>query len=261
MANIVHILKTENFLMLKVFKFKTNMDKSLILNRVKEYFNFNTDNELAVFLGISKSTLSNWYKRNSIDYDLLFLKCEYIDKNWLLTGAGDSPKNPIGLEMKADCKEAEAQVSIYKLKTDYYGAERQPIPLYEIDASAGLNTLFSSQNTQVPLDYITVPNAPKCDGAVSVRGDSMYPILKAGDIICYKTITNIDNIVYGEMYLLDIDNGDDQYLTVKFVQKSEKKDHVTLASENRYHASKDIPIAQIRALAIIKLSIRYNTIS
>jgi len=157
---------------------------------------------------------------------------------------------------------SEPAVSLYKLKTDYYGVERQSIPLYEIDAAAGLSVLFSSQNTQVPLDFITVPNAPKCDGAVSVRGDSMYPLLKAGDIICYKTITNIDNLTFGEMYLLDIDNGDDQQLVVKYVQKSDKgDDYIRLVSENKYHAPKDIPVSYLRALAIVKLSIRYNTIS
>ena len=40
------------------------MDKKLILNRIKEYNNFKTDKELADFLTISKSTLSNWYNRN-----------------------------------------------------------------------------------------------------------------------------------------------------------------------------------------------------
>lgn len=248
---------------------KIFMNKSLILNRVKEYYNFQTDLELADFLGVNKSTISNWSKRNSIDYDLLFTKCEHINKNWLITGEGSKDKSEgrtiqyaENSEETKTVAEPQTELSVYKLKTDYYGVVRQSIPLYEIDAAAGLSTLFSSQNTQIPLDYITVPNAPKCDGAVSVRGDSMYPILKAGDIVCYKTITSIDNIVYGEMYLLDIDNGDDQYLTVKFVQKSDKGDSfVTLASENRYHAQKDIPLSQIRALAIIKLSIRYNTIS
>lgn len=157
---------------------------------------------------------------------------------------------------------AEPEISKYQLKTDYFGVEKQNIPLYEVDASAGLNTLFSSQNTQIPLDYISVPNSPKCDGALFVRGDSMYPLLKAGDIVCYKTIQNINNLIYGEMYLLDIDNGDDQFLTVKYVQKSDKgDDYIKLVSENRYHADKDESISHIRALAIIKLTIRYNTIS
>ncbi|MFT4168044.1 MAG: S24 family peptidase [Dysgonomonas sp.] len=242
--------------MLKVHTIKTFMDKSLILNRIKKHYNFTTDIELADFLGISKSTLSNWYKRNSIDYDLLFSKCELVDKNWLLTGEGSSSFE------KEEIDDSGSEVSIYKLRTDYYGVERQRIPLYEIDASAGLNMLFSSQNTQIPLDYITVPNAPKCDGALFVRGDSMYPILKAGDIICYKTVHSIDNLIRGEMYVLDIDNGEEQYLTVKFVKKSDKgSEYVTLVSENKHHADRDIRVDSIRALGLIKLSIRYNTIS
>jgi len=64
-------------------------DKSVILGRIKEYCKFSTDTELADFLGIQRSTLSNWVKRNSIDYDLVFSKCENIDKNWLLTGQGE----------------------------------------------------------------------------------------------------------------------------------------------------------------------------
>lgn len=61
------------------------MDKTLILNRLKKLMKFETDKELADFLGISKSTLSNWHARNSIDYDLLFSKCEHMDKNLLLS--------------------------------------------------------------------------------------------------------------------------------------------------------------------------------
>lgn len=66
------------------------MDKTLILNRLKKINNFSTDIDLANFLGISKSTLSNWYKRNSIDYDLVFSKCEQrVNRDWLLTGRGN----------------------------------------------------------------------------------------------------------------------------------------------------------------------------
>jgi len=67
-------------------------NKILILGRIKEYYKFNTDAELANFLGIQRSTLSNWVKRDSIDYDLVFSKCKLIDKNWLLTGNGQMLK-------------------------------------------------------------------------------------------------------------------------------------------------------------------------
>lgn len=243
------------------------MSKKIILDAIKNHYKFKSNTEFAAFLGIAPQTLSSWYSRDSIDYDLIYAKCVDIDANWLITGQGemlksDSKSKNYSQQLDTLNQVSESEISIYKLKTDYYGVERQMIPLYEIDASAGLNMLFSNQNTQIPLDYITVPNAPKCDGALFVRGDSMYPLLKAGDIICYKTIQNIENIVFGEMYLLDLDNGDDQYLTVKYVQKSEKGDkYIKLVSENKYHADKDEPVKNIRTLGIVKLTIRYNTIS
>lgn len=64
------------------------MDKKRILDRIKEALNFKTDTELASFLGINKSTLSNWYNRNSLDFDVVFSKCEHISPEWLLTGRG-----------------------------------------------------------------------------------------------------------------------------------------------------------------------------
>lgn len=238
-----------------------------VKNRIKDFIK--TENltiiEFEKSLNVANGYVNSISKSMGIDKMATIIeKYPNLNMDWLITGNGEmlKQKKPY-IEAKSDISNLnEPEMSVYKLKTDYFGVERQQIPLYEIEASAGLNTLFSSQNIQIPLDYISVPNAPKCDGAISVRGDSMYPLLKAGDIICYKTILNINNLVYGEMYLLDIDNGDDQYLTVKYIQKSDiGDDFVKLVSENRYHAAKEEPKRNIRALAIIKLSIRYNTIS
>lgn len=251
-------------------------DKTFIINKIKEYLKFKNDKDFAEFLGIKQNTLSTWKSRNVIDYDLIIAKCDLIDANWLLTGKGNMlkkqekqiqpyPENDsFSMLSEADAVYGveDNRMTMRRLKTDYYNVDKQMIPLYDVIATAGITSLFHDNPNNVPLDFISVPNAPKCDGAIFVRGDSMYPLLKAGDIICYKTIFNTQNIVFGEMYLLDIDNGDDQYLTVKYVQKSDiGNDCVKLVSENRYHAAKDEPIKNIRALAIIKLSIRYNTIS
>ena len=42
-----------------------------IVKRAKEVMGFKTDVELANYLGVSRSTLSNWCARNSIDFPLL----------------------------------------------------------------------------------------------------------------------------------------------------------------------------------------------
>lgn len=112
------------------------MNKSLILNRVKLFFQFHTDVELATFLGISKSTLSNWYKRNTIDYDLLFSKCEQIDKNWLLMGEGEMLKAGISVsqlplsqkpsdENKAQSEFLEEIRELYKENRELYKENRE----------------------------------------------------------------------------------------------------------------------------------------
>jgi len=73
------------------------MDKALILKRIKLEKNFKTDTELADFLGISKATLSNWYKRDTIDYDLVLSKCEHMDLNFLIRGDKEVINSEINL--------------------------------------------------------------------------------------------------------------------------------------------------------------------
>lgn len=137
--------------------------------------------------------------------------------------------------------------------------EVQRIPLYSMEAVAGLIPLFKEASTMIPESYIEIPNAPKCDGAIYVTGDSMYPRLKSGDIIIYKEINDIINsIFFGEMCLLSINVDDEKYITVKYIQKSEQEGCAKLVSQNTNHQERDIPINRIRALAFVKASIRFN---
>lgn len=68
------------------------LDKTLILNRIKAHYGFKRNTELAKFLGISNTTLSNWYVRNTMDFDLIFTKCEELNPNWIITGEGKQSK-------------------------------------------------------------------------------------------------------------------------------------------------------------------------
>lgn len=147
----------------------------------------------------------------------------------------------------------------YKLSSDSI-KEIQKIPVFDLEAAAGLVPLFNDAGKQVPVDYISIPNLPKCDGAIHVTGDSMYPLLKSGDIVLYKRINDILNgIFWGEMYLVSIDMDGEEYVTVKYIQKGDDPDHVRLVSHNQHHSDKDVLISSIRALAFVKASIRINS--
>lgn len=228
------------------------LDKSLILNKLKTTFGFEKDTEFAYFLGIKPQTLSSWYSRNTFDIELLYAKCVNVNPDFLFTGHGSVLKNSMVLNEASE---------VYHLKTDKHISDHQIIPLYNIEATAGIVTLFKDSDSYEPIDTLSIPNLPKCDGAVYVTGDSMYPLLKSGDIIIYKQVHDIaNNIYFGEMYLLSIRSNGDDYVTVKFIQKSDKGEkYVKLVSQNQHHQPKDIPISKIAALALIKASVRINS--
>lgn len=62
------------------------MDKSIILNKIREYLKLKSDAEFASFLGIKPTTLSSWRSRNTYDLELLYSKCGQLNPEWLLTG-------------------------------------------------------------------------------------------------------------------------------------------------------------------------------
>ena len=147
----------------------------------------------------------------------------------------------------------------FPLKTDNLVA-LQRIPLYNLEATAGLVSLFNDVDA-IPISYISLPDLPTCDGAVYVRGDSMYPLLKSGDIVLYKQVHDMQyGIFWGEMYLVSANVDGDEFVTIKYIHKSEWENCVKLVSHNQHHEPKDIPVSMIRALALVKASVRYNTI-
>lgn len=177
-----------------------------------------------------------------------------LNPTWLLTGEG---------EMFTSNTEVLINKSIdaFRLKTDN-DLDHQQIPLYNIEAVAGLVPLFQDSKAQEPIDHISIPHLPKCDGAVYVTGDSMYPLLKSGDIVLYKEVHDIKNeIFWGEMYLLGIDMAGEEYVTVKYIQKSEQPGYVRLVSQNKHHQDKDVAMDKITALALVKASIRINSMN
>jgi hypothetical protein len=62
------------------------------------------------------------------------------------------------------------------------------------------------------------------------------------------------------MYLLSIDINGEEYITVKYLQKSDIPGCVKLVSQNQHHADKDVAAEKIRAIALVKASIRMNSI-
>lgn len=229
----------------------TFLDVTGIVKRAKLALNFKNDSELADYLGVSRATVSNWCARNRIDFHLLLEKLRDVDLNWLLVGKGTA-KHAAKL-CNSELVQGEVQI-IHNPKTAEATGDRS-VTLYDITAAANLKTLFTNKN-QYAVGKIQIPSVPICDGAIYINGDSMYPILKSGDIVGFKEINSFSNVIYGEMYIVSFMIEGDEYLTVKYVNRSEKEGYIKLVSYNTHHEPMDIPFSAINAMAIVKFSIR-----
>ena len=198
-----------------------------------------TQEQLAQRLGIGKAALSmietgkaglSARNRNILVQEL------NVNPEWLESGKGNMFN-------------AEPDLTAYMHRTDN-SLPLQSVPLYSIEGTAGLVPLFADQAQAKPVNFIHIPNLPKCDGAIYIVGDSMYPLLKSGDIVLYKQLGDINDIFWGDMYLLSIDIDGEEYVTVKYIQKSDRKGYVKLVSQNPHHADKEVEIARIRAAGV-----------
>lgn len=232
--------------------------KSNFFERIEEimdHYSIGSVNEFATnYLGYKSSQKINRLKDagTSPSFEILSdisNKFEDIDANWLLSGEGSMIKGS---------KEV-IETSYRRLpKVVEKNHEIQNIPLYEINAAAGLKSLFAGGKQNI-IDTLRIPNLSKVDGAMFITGDSMYPLLKSGDIVVFKQIHDIEYLHLGDIYILAYEINGDEYVVVKYVNESEKEGHVKLVSYNDHFKPLDIPISAISTIALVKASIRYNT--
>ncbi|MEG0498973.1 MAG: helix-turn-helix transcriptional regulator, partial [Alistipes sp.] len=114
-----------------------------------------TQMQLAQRLGIGKAALSmietgksglSARNRNILVQDL------NVNPDWIDEGKGN-------------LFNAEPNLTAYMHRTDN-SLPLQSVPLYSIEGTAGLVPLFADQKSSKPLDFIHIPNMPKCDGAI-----------------------------------------------------------------------------------------------
>lgn len=227
----------------------------MIQEKIVKYLNFKGISKYKFYkeTGFSNGFLD---KTGAIGSDKCEIICShYPDLNieWLILDKGEM------ISSKKFYRDSITNETMLNTLLDIYDI-KNAIPVYPHIATAGAVQLFKDFRHDQSDGFIHVPNMPKCDGAIPVVGDSMYPLLKSGDLVCYKVI-DVPDIIYGEMYIVDWTNsrGDD-YLTVKYVAKGSNKDVLKLISYNKHHDDIEVNKATIRQLALVKLTVRFNTL-
>ncbi|WP_321321525.1 S24 family peptidase [Labilibaculum sp.] len=233
---------------------KTNLEIDEILIRLKEALKIGSDAELSRFLEVSKSTLSNWKKRGSIDYDLLFSKCEHLSKDWLLTGQG--------MQNIADVVAGNTTINEgNKRKYEFVNEDGQeyekvktfnvlPIPFVSVNAIAGFGNGEFSIAEQDVKDYYVIPKFKdrKIDFMIEVCGSSMYPKYNSGDVVACRIIKESNFIQWNKVHVIATA---EQGILIKRLKKSEIKSCMLAVSDNKDYEPFDIPMKEITGIAIV----------
>ena len=233
------------------------MDKGIMVEKLVDYFSNGNKAAFAKQLGVSPQTVHSWIARNTFDSELVFAKCDGLSADWLLTGEGPMLRSEDGIRFEETIQRAPVRLHRISGKSRDTVVSEQSVPLYGVEATAGI--MAQGDMSDYIIDHISIPHMPKVDGALVVTGDSMYPIIKSGDIVLYKVFQDFRHIIYGQMYLVSVIMEGDTLVLVKYVYKVEgADDFILLVSENKHHEPFKVPLSSVRSLALIKGSIRYH---
>lgn len=196
-----------------------------IIERLKIGLELSSDNALADTLGVSKTTLSNWKSRNSLDFPLVFSLCEHISLDWLLTGKGKM--------LKSNAQEDEEAAP----KISYNPQVGQPY--YDVDFLAGFDEVFNSQ-VSIPACNVVVPGFTRVSLWCNVTGHSMEPQINHGDMIALRECT-VRDIQYGEVYAVVLDT----IRTIKIIRKGSSPKVLRCIPVNEKYDEQEFEIERI----------------
>ena len=170
-----------------------------------------------------------------------------INPEWLLTGKGSMLKS----EEKEDKIIAE-RIDTFSLNL----TNENLIPIVSTETAAGFGSDSFSINQADITDYCNSPSfAGNVDFMVPVRGDSMYPWYRSGDLVACKKITDNTFMQWNKIHVIATR---EQGLLLKRIKKSETPGYITAISDNKEYDPIDIPESEITGIALVLGGIKFE---
>lgn len=190
-------------------------------------------------LGVTYGNFKGQAKNKALSSDVLAkIITNYSDINpeWLLTGIGSMLRG--GDKIKP-----------------YKGLEKVPlgegIPLIPVEAFAG-----AALNNGYAVDFEAIEeryNVPLFEGKgvdfmMYVRGSSMYPKYRSGDIVACRFVRELLFIQWNKVYIIDSKS---QGAMIKRLLPSANPDHVICRSDNKEYIDFEVPLSDIQNIAMV----------
>lgn len=179
------------------------MNKTLILNKLKEYKNFKSDKDFAEYIGVKQQVLANWKSRGTYNTRLLINKFTDVNPQWLLTGEGEMLLD-VSASKNLNYESACEYCDVEELNEE---ACRFALPFVSTEIA---------QNRSVDVKGLVLSGADKLERR-SVRSflgrdvnymqkvitNAMAPIFLPGDVLFLRFLSNVDEMLDGAIHLID----------------------------------------------------------
>lgn len=119
--------------------------------------------------------------------------------------------------------------------------------LGDLDIFAGAQDISNADLSEYITEYISIPGFKEAKYYVNVRGNSMYSKYAAGDIIAIKDAPNMNEIQFGQVYV--VITNDNRVL--KYVRKGKDDKYLKLVSENPKFDDMEVERKNIRAMFLV----------
>lgn len=247
----------------------TKIDKSLILNNLKQHYGCKSEADFANFLGIKPQTLSSWHTRNTFDIDLLYAKCVGVDGNYLLTGEGSIEKpnvkdalynesitKSITNSDKTKSKENVIHHVPSVVTVDQAGQDN--VVLVNVKAAAGYLVGYGDPEYIERLPAFRLPNINNGTYRMfQIEGHSMYPTITDGSYVVGEWVENWNTgIKDNRVYVIVSDKG---VLVKRVLNRLKKYQSLYLKSDNRKeYPNINVSTEQIKEVWAVKMHLGFE---
>lgn len=173
-------------------------------------------------------------KRGAIGTDKYLKIIEHypeLNPEWLLTGKGEMLKNEVARAIPTDSSKG--------------------IPILPSEAFAGIGDKnIQGVNFDTIEERYVIPlfDGIKIDFMIPVRGSSMYPKYSSGDVVACRLVHELLFVQWNKVYVIDSIS---QGIIMKRLLKGDSPEHVICKSDNSEYADFNVPMSEIRSIALV----------
>ena len=208
-----------------------NQEFKNIINRIKYEYSLN-QSQIADRLGVKKTYLSDMIN-GRVPYN------ETMNKKSMMFSLAAN-------EQSSYTKEDTLKISTSDIKEgDYSGTL-----VYDMDATCGTDDRDIYFTQEDIIGSVNLPGINKESKIIRANGDSMEPKVYDGNMVVIREIHNWDDIFYGQMYLILLD----EYRMIKYIRRYEQDEtnYIILRSENPLYDDIKLHKNKIRKLFVVE---------